>query len=177
MSAMSCQPPPLNPPLLAAPLPQKKRAPGLYSIIALKLLLGIILLLAGVAMYGMRDTNLQEELRRALLEVNMSPDSGTFGEVTKQLERITPTVLQLFAGGTVLYGLLSVVQGAGLIYRAAWAGWLVIIESLVFVPVEVWELVNRFSLLVLVVLLLNAAICWYLLARRHILFRTARVVP
>jgi uncharacterized membrane protein (DUF2068 family) len=170
---MSSDPPPLNPPLLTPQVQQKKSAPGLCSIIVLKLVLGVILLFAGVAMYGMRGTNLQEEFRRALSEANISPDSGTFGEVTKQLERITPPVMQTFAIGTVLYGLLSIVQGAGLIFRAAWAGWLVIIESLIFVPVEVWELVTRFSVLVLVVLLLNAAICWYLLARRRTLFPMA----
>jgi uncharacterized membrane protein (DUF2068 family) len=169
---MSFDPPRLNPPLLARPV-HMKRAPGLYSIIVLKLFLGLLLLLAGIAMYGMRATNLQEYFRRKLLEANISPDSGTFGEVTQQLQRITPAVMQNFAIGTVLYGLLSVVQGAGLIYRAAWAGWLVIVKSLIFVPVEIWELMNRFSVLVLVVLLLNAAICWYLLARRRGLFQTA----
>ena len=78
--------------------------------------------------------------------------------------------MQLFLIGTLLYGAFSLVEGVGLIFRAAFAGWMVIAESAVFVPLEIWEMLRSFSITVTIVLILNIAIVWYLYGNRHRLF-------
>ena len=83
---------------------------------------------------------------------------------------LTPSNIQILVMSMLIYGILSLVQGVGLIFRAAWAGWLVIVESAIFIPIEIWDLFRQFSVLMLLVLVLNIAICWYLLASRHRLF-------
>jgi uncharacterized membrane protein (DUF2068 family) len=83
--------------------------------------------------------------------------------------------------------LFSLVEGVGLIFRAPWAGWLAIGESAFFIPIEIYELARhpkvaevynthpawwnhpKFGLLL--VLVVNILIVWYLLQNRHRLFR------
>jgi uncharacterized membrane protein (DUF2068 family) len=41
--------------------------------------------------------------------------------------------------------LFSIIEGGGLMFRASWAGYLAIGESAFFVPIEIYELMHRFS--------------------------------
>jgi uncharacterized membrane protein (DUF2068 family) len=65
-------------------------------------------------------------------------------------------------------------------FRVSWAGWMAIGESAFFIPIEIWELVRRtdperphpgHTVTVLVILVINVVIVWYLLQNRHRLFR------
>ena len=67
--------------------------------------------------------------------------------------------------------MFSLVEGTGLLFRIRWAGWLAIGESLFFIPIEVHELMKRFSVAVFVILALNVWIAWYLYQNRARLFR------
>jgi uncharacterized membrane protein (DUF2068 family) len=159
------------PPILPSSQPRpQRRAPTLWAIIALKLLVGIILLIAALAMHAMRHTNLYDEFRAALVQAGVDSESGAFAETTELLKSVTPGMIEVVAAGSALYGAVSLLQGAGLIFRAAWAVWFVIVESAVFVPIEIWDLLKHFSFVVLAVLAMNIAICWYLFARRRHLF-------
>jgi uncharacterized membrane protein (DUF2068 family) len=62
------------------------------------------------------------------------------------------------------------VEGIGLMYRVGWAGWLAIGESAFFIPIEIYELAHHFTKLVLLILIINIGIVWYLLKNRARLF-------
>ena len=164
-------PPPINPPILAAfPPPARRRgpAPTLYGIILLKLFVGVILVFAALALYAMRNEDLQAQFRETLSQATLG--LGSTEDIEKVVAMLTPSNIQILVMSMLIYGILSLVQGVGLIFRAAWAGWLVIVESAIFIPIEIWDLFRQFSVLMLLVLVLNIAICWYLLASRHRLF-------
>jgi len=94
--------------------------------------------------------------------------------------RLTEAKVLWAAAGTLVYSLFSLVEGVGLMFRISWVGWMTIGESAFFIPIEVWELVHRttrgrhhpgHTLTVLVILVINVVILWYLLQNRHRLFR------
>jgi uncharacterized membrane protein (DUF2068 family) len=62
------------------------------------------------------------------------------------------------------------VEGVGLMFRISWAGWLAIGEAAFFIPIEVFELVKKFTPLVSVILIFNVFILWYLYQNRKRLF-------
>lgn len=124
---------------------------------------------AAFAIYNVRDMNLQQEFQRVLDEANF-PANGIFADSAGLLGQVSSNMIRLFAAGSFLYGAFSLVEGVGLMFRAAWAGWMVIGESAIFVPLELWELVRQFSVFVLLILLLNVGIVWYLYANRERLF-------
>jgi len=161
--------PPIAPPLITkAPLP---RAPTLYAIVAFKLLKGALLLVAAGVFFSLVDVNLQEQFTRMLQEANLDPEGKLFGDIGRWLQTVTPANIKIFATGTILYSAFSLVEGTGLWLRASWAGWMAIGESSFFVPIEIYELIERYSTTLAVILLLNIAIVWYLYANRHRLFR------
>ena len=149
----------------------KKRAPTLYVIIAIKLLKAVLLLLLAAGVYSLTDNNLPEEFRQLLFFLHLDPEKKFFVELIDKIAEISSAKLMWFAGGTVFYSLFSLIEGVGLIFRVPWAGWLAIGESAFFIPIEIFELVHRPKVAVLIVLALNVFIVWYLLQNRRRLFR------
>ena len=159
------------PPVLHGVPVEKQRAPTLYAIIALKLFKGAVLLLFAFVVFSMGSANLREEFVRSLKEVSQAAGGGAFGGAEQSLQNISLRTIQIIAVGSILYGVFSLVEGVGLILRASWAGWMVIGESAVFIPLEVWEAVSRFSVVAVLILFLNCAVVWYLYVNRKRLFR------
>ncbi|MSU57054.1 MAG: DUF2127 domain-containing protein [Pedosphaera sp.] len=149
----------------------KKRAPTLYVIIGIKLIKGVLLLLLGLGVYSLSDNNLPEEFRALLQTLHIDPEKKFFTDLAAKIGRITPTNVVWVAAGTVLYSLFSLVEGGGLVFRASWAGWLAIGESAFFIPIELYELMHRFTWGVTIILGLNIMIVWYLFRNRQWLFR------
>ena len=76
------------------------------------------------------------------------------------------------AAGTFVYSLFSLVEGIGLIFRVGWAGWMAVLESAFFIPIEIYELEEKgFTWGVSVILVLNVIIVVYLVRNRERLFR------
>lgn len=147
------------------------RAPTLYIIIAMKLSKGLLLLLLAFGVYSLSDNNLPGEFRRLLEALHLDPEQAFYVKLGEKLATITPTNVFRIAVGTLLYSLFSLVEGIGLIFRVSWAGWLAIGESAFFIPLEINKLLSHYSTGVLVILILNVVIVWYLFQNRDRLFR------
>jgi uncharacterized membrane protein (DUF2068 family) len=156
------------PPVIQAP--RKQGAPTLYIIIGFKILKGGVLLLAAIMFFGLVQTNLQHEYTRLLREASLDPQGELFRDFGVWLNNVSPSQIRAVAVGLFLYSIFSLIEGAGLILRAAWAAWLAIGESSLFIPVEIIQLIQKFSFLMVLVLVLNAGVVWYLYANRRRLF-------
>lgn len=149
---------------------QPKRAPTLYAIIVIKLGKGLLLMLLALSVYSLVDNDLIRDYRQFLQWIHMDPDRKFFADLASSIKKITPANIYWLATGTAFYSLFSVVEGVGLGFRVSWAGWMAICESLFFIPIEVYELLQHFSMTVLVILLLNIFIVVYLVRNRRRLF-------
>lgn len=134
--------------------------------------LGKSLLLLGlsIGIYTLIDEDLGAEFERFLRFIRVDPEHAFFTHLGERLQSITPANLSWAASGTFLYGLLLLVESVGLSLRAFWAAWLAIGETAFFIPIEIYDLLGGFSLTVLLILIINAAIVWYLLRNRNRLF-------
>lgn len=148
-----------------------KRAAGLYTIIALKLGKGLLLFGIALGIYSLMGEDLRAEFERFLRWVKLDPEHAFFAALGEKLQAITPSNIRWIASGTLLYSLLLFVESTGLILRAFWAAWLAIGETAFFLPIEIYELMRGFTLTVLVILVINVAIVWYLVINRSRLFR------
>jgi uncharacterized membrane protein (DUF2068 family) len=157
----------------------KKRAPTLYAIIVLKIVKGLLFVGLAVTLYTLSDNNLPDEFRSLLQHLKLNPERRFFADLAIQVGQLTEKRVVLAAVGTLVYSLFSLVEGTGLMFRVSWAGWMAIGESAFFIPIEVYEILNRLknperhnppSILV-AILGLNVLIVWYLFQNRHRLFR------
>lgn len=150
--------------------PVKKRAPTLYAIIAIKLLKGALFVTVAIIAYTLSDNDLPAEYQNLLHHLRFNPERKFWANLAIQVGNLTERKVVLAAAGTLIYSLFSLVEGIGLIFRVSWAGWMAIGESAFFIPIEIYELSQRFTWTVLIILALNILIVWYLLENRHRLF-------
>jgi uncharacterized membrane protein (DUF2068 family) len=150
----------------------KRRAPTLYVIIGIKLLKGLLFVTLALTAWALSDNDLPAELHRVLHILRLNPERRFWADLAVQVGKLTEANLRWTAAGTLVYSLFSWVEGIGLIFRTSWAGWLAIGESSFFIPIEIYELIDkRFSWLVLGILVLNILMVWYLFRNRERLFR------
>jgi len=170
-----------------APQPKPKRAPTLYFIVAIKLIKGGALLLLALGVFSLANRDLSDTFDQFLRWVHLDPERSFFQGIGDWLDTITPANVRWVASGTFLCGCYLIVLGLGLAFRAKWAIWLAIGESIFFIPIEVFELVRHRNhgteeqprpelfphpkIGIFIVLALNVLIVWYLLENRRRLFR------
>jgi uncharacterized membrane protein (DUF2068 family) len=148
----------------------RKRAPTLYVIIAMKLSKGLLFVSLALMAYTLSDNDLPFEYHRLLQFLRLNPENKFFADLARQIGHLTEIKVLQVAAGTLLYSLFSLVEGVGLVFRVGWAGWLAIGESSFFIPIEIYELAHHFTQLVLIILVINIGIVWYLLKNRARLF-------
>ena len=160
--------------------PPLKRAPTLYAIIIFKLIKGVLFCAFGIAMYFQATHDLPAEwedlLKKPMVEhiferLRIHPENEFFQHIGQQIDNVTEAQVRVWAVGTMLFSLFPLVEGIGMLYRAFWAGWLAIGESAFFVPIELYELARKFSPYMLLVMIVNVLIVWYLYVNRETLFR------
>jgi uncharacterized membrane protein (DUF2068 family) len=149
----------------------QKRAPTLYAIIGFKLIKGLLLLSLALGIYRLADEDLVQGFRRFLQFIKIDPERRFFTDLARSLGHVTPANIFWVAAGTAFYSLFSLVEGVGMVFRAPWACWMAVGESLFFIPIEIYEMVYHPSWKLVVILVLNVVIAWYLTVNRHRLFK------
>ena len=115
--------------------------------------------------------HLGDELDRFLRWIHLDPETRFFSKLGDRLDQVTPENMRWIGSGFLLYGLLSLAEGVGLMMRLKWVGMVVVCESALLIPYEFYKLCQSFSVVVLLVLAVNVAIVWYLFQNRNRLFR------
>ena len=165
-------------------VPQPKRAPTLYFIVAIKLVKGLAALLLALGAYSLTDNNLPEEFQRLLVFLHLDPEKRFFLDLADRISEITADNLRWVGRFSFVYSAFMLAQAIGLACRAGWAVWLVIAESAFFIPIEIFELVRKHAntlehphllahpkIGIAIVLIVNVAIVWYLFHNRERIIR------
>ena len=96
--------------------------------------------------------------------LRLDPDNRYIHKFLVKVFNVTPRQLKELSAGTFIYAALRLVEGIGLILRKLWAEYLVVIATGIFIPLEIYELMRRFTTIRLAVLLVNVAIVIYLVS-------------
>jgi uncharacterized membrane protein (DUF2068 family) len=138
---------------------------------------GLILILLAIAVFRLKSTqvSVQELFQKDLsslrpffnqIHFNVS-DSATVHSIQKVLDAKSST-LNLIAFGILLYGLLQVAEGIGLWSLKRWGEYVAVVGTTLFIPLEIYEIVEKISWLKIVVLAINIAAVLYLLLSKRL---------
>jgi uncharacterized membrane protein (DUF2068 family) len=94
-------------------------------------------------------------------------DSSTINSIEKVLNAKSST-LNLIAAGLLLYAALQIVEGIGLWSLKRWGEYVAVVGTTLFVPLEVYEVVDHLTWLKLVILIINVAAVVYLLVSKRL---------
>lgn len=138
---------------------------------------GTIILLLGVAVLRFESTQVSVKqlfekdltaLRPFFKQINFNvSDSGTIRSIEKLLNARHST-LNLIAAGLLFYGALQLFEGIGLWSLKRWGEYVAVVGTTVFIPFEVYELVEKVTVLRVVALAVNVAAVLYLLLSKRL---------
>ena len=136
---------------------------GLVLIGIYKALEGLLLVAAAVGLLKLLDRDLAEVADHWIHALRADPNNRYIHGFLVRVTGISKTQLEALSAGTFLYAGLRLAEGCGLIFRKRWAGQLTVWATALFIPLELVELVRRFTVIRVAALLLNVAIVIYLI--------------
>ena len=151
--------------------PSKKRrskqesAAGLILIALFKLVKAVALIAVGIGALKYLHKDLAQSVMHWVDVLRVDPDSRFIHPILAKCFSVTPKQLKEVSAGTFFYAALLLTEGIGLLLRKHWAEYFTIITTGLLLPLEGYELAKHVTVTKVIVLLVNAAIVWYLIAR------------
>ena len=135
----------------------------LAVIAAFKLFKAVACAVLALAAFRFLQPDFAAAIEHRLESLRWLTRYGLAARMVDRLLGLDARQFQLLGLVASAYSLLYVVQGIGLWRGRRWAEYLVVVESGLLLPVEIWELAQRFTAFKLGILLVNLAIVAYLL--------------
>ena len=137
---------------------------GLRLIAAAKLAKGVALSFLSLGIFDLIHKDLAAVALHLVQVARISPENGYVELILVRLGLIEPATLVRLGIASALYASILLVEGLGLWLGAAWAEYVVVISSGVFVPEECIALLHRFTWFKLSILAINGIILVYVAA-------------
>ncbi len=147
------------------PKKPKTRSPlrkGIWLIAIFKLLKGLILLAVGIGALSLLHEDAAARVTHLIAALRVDPKNHFIHMAIRKLWAVDDRKLVELSAGTFFYAALMLTEGLGLALRKKWAEYLTIFVTGSFIPLEVYELAEEFSLAKIAVIALNVAVVVYL---------------
>ena len=138
---------------------------GILLIALFKLFKGILLALVAFGTLRLIHRDIHETLLNWTHHLHIDPGGHRANALIGKVSGVSLTQLKEIAAGEIFYAGLLLTEGIGLLLRRRWAEYITVISTALFIPLEIYELVEKLSPVKLVVLAINVAIVWYLIVR------------
>jgi uncharacterized membrane protein (DUF2068 family) len=145
---------------------RKAESSGALILIALfKLAKALALLAVGVGALKYLHKDLAAAALHWIEVLRVDPDNRFIHPILAKCFSVTPKQLKELSAGTFFYAALLGIEGIGLLLRKHWAEYFTIITTGALLPLEIYELAKHVTMVKVIVLVINAAIVWYLIVR------------
>jgi uncharacterized membrane protein (DUF2068 family) len=147
--------------------------PAIRFITIERFVKGAILVIAGIALIALSGTDaFQDWVDRAQTELNLNPGQHIWTRLYEQtlvrFGRASGRIRDVLGAGAILYGVLELVEGWGLLRRRRWAESLVLVATSAFLPVEIDELFRHPTPVKAIAFVVNVLIIAYLVWRKRL---------
>ena len=142
-------------------------------IIAERIIKGSLLVLGGVVLVVLGESNVLHQWAVDLQDsLNLTAGKGwlmrLLDNIVIKFGGLSTKAEVLIAIAAALYGALELCEAVGLILRKRWAEYLVLVATAAFLPLEIDEVLKHLTLFKSAALLLNIAICGYLIWKKRL---------
>lgn len=137
---------------------------GALLVIAIfKFVKGALLMALAFSALSLLHKDVASHVEYWLDQIRIDVDNKFIGGLLSKLQLIHTKELKEISALGAGYAGLFLTEGTGLLFRKRWAEWLTIVATSSLMPIEVYELVEKFTALRLFALLINAAVVLYLI--------------
>ncbi|WP_374032599.1 DUF2127 domain-containing protein [Bdellovibrio bacteriovorus] len=138
---------------------------GLRAIAIFEGAKGLFILLVGFELLHLLGTDVQESSSQIVHHLGL--DHGALAGVFRRLlDNINDSSVLMMAGVALLYALLRLIEAVGLWFAKAWAEWLAILSGSLYVPIEMYKLIQHPTWIRIAITLGNLALVYYLIRVR-----------
>lgn len=140
-------------------------------IAGFKLLKGLLLLSLGLGLLNLMHGDIATVFSKLLEALHLNADSHTIHSLVLKVDALEPRSVLTVSVVRLAYAAVLLTEGLGLWFERAWAAYLTVIATSLFIPFEVYEIIKRLTVVRIVVLLLNLIVVLYLIRqlKRHTL--------
>ncbi|HEV8591749.1 MAG TPA: DUF2127 domain-containing protein [Pyrinomonadaceae bacterium] len=143
----------------------KERHWTIHIISIFKLLKGILLILVGFKLLTLLNQDVAQWFADFVDRHGFNPENTYVHAIAEKLAGVTNTQIVAMSVGSFGYSALQLTEGIGLWLEKRWAEYLTVIATALLIPVELYELFEKFTWVRIGVLVLNLFIVWYLATR------------
>lgn len=138
---------------------------GLAAIALFKLMKGILLLLVGLGLLKLMHADIATLFSRLIEALHLNADSRIIHALVLKVDALQPHRVLVAGLVSLGYAGMLLLEGIGLWLERSWAAYLTVISTSLLLPFELYEVIDRVSLLRVGVLVLNLVIVLYLLVQ------------
>src|SRR5437763_10316947 len=132
---------------------------------AFKLFKAALLLLVGIGALRLLHRDLTDVADEWVRRLHLDPGSHALNAVLSRVLLMDARKLRFLGVVTFIYAALYATEGVGLLMARRWAEYLTVITTALLIPLEIYELVRRFTVVRVLVFMVNVAIVVYLIYR------------
>jgi uncharacterized membrane protein (DUF2068 family) len=139
-----------------------KTRKGIWLIVVFKLLKGLMLLAVGIGALSLLHENVAAQVSHWIEAFRVDPKNHFIHAFIRKLWAVDDKKLVEVSAGTFFYAALVLTEGIGLALHKKWAEYFTIFVTASLIPLEVYELVHKFSFMKIAVIAINVAVVVYL---------------
>jgi uncharacterized membrane protein (DUF2068 family) len=137
----------------------------LRTVAVFKLLKAAMLIITGIGILKLMHNDVASTLQHWVARLGLDPGRRFVSEAIERATALPHERIRDLGIVSFIYAGLFITEGVGLWMLKRWAEWFTVIITSSLVPVEAYEIVQRTTLIRIVVLLINIAVVVYLLRR------------
>lgn len=143
-----------------------KGSSGLRAVAVFEAAKGVLVLLLGFGVFALLHKNLNDVAERLTETLHVSPEGKLSNLFLNLANRATDKTLWLLAFGALAYATIRFIEASGLWRGREWAQWLALLSGTLYLPGELYSLLDRPSWLKWGVLITNAVVLLFMLLLR-----------
>ena len=152
----------------------KRHHTGIALIAGFKFLKGVLLAAVGLGLLKLVHADIATMFSQLLEILHLDADSRVLHALLLKVDALQPKNVLTVSVVSLAYAGLLLTEGLGLWFERAWAAYLTVIATSLFIPFELYEIVKRVTVPRIAVLLLNLVIVLYLISQlKHHTLRSA----
>ena len=128
------------------------------SVAVFEAVKGTLVLLGGFGLLSLLHRNIRVIAAALVGRLHLNPTHGFANSFIEAASRVTDARLWMIALLGFVYGLFRLFEAYGLWFGKVWAEWLAVVSGGIYLPLEIYELVEKFTWVRVSALTFNVAV-------------------
>ncbi len=141
-------------------------AKGIRAIAVFEAFKGVIGLIAGFGILSLMHRDIADFAEDLVGFLHLNSEGRLANRIVETVTKLNPANIKFFFGLSLLYATIRFVEAYGLWRLRAWAEWFAIISGALYIPIELYELIEKPTVVRAGVLIFNIIVVLYLYSFR-----------